>query len=514
VSDKNFKVKSGLNIPIASAKILTTDSSGNVSSSETLAISAGGTGQTTAANALNALLPLQTSNDNYYLQTNGVSSQWSKVYNQTIKNAGVSVSPRGTLNVVGATFTDDSVTDTTTITFTDTTGVSTSGGSTITSSSDSVKGLIIKAAASQTANLQEWQTSAGTVISYITSSGQFASSRAYLSEASVGPDYTTGTQGYLKVSTYSTTKPQITVRAIALQSANLTEWQDSSGNILAAIRNDGVLRVSQIISKENYSSYFSFASGSPIQVNPLTAGTVGLLIKGAASQTANLQEWQNSNGTLLASVNPSGAAAFASTVTAFGGFSTNNVSGFGGYTLGAGNAIVGISTALTNYVGIIVKGVASQTADLQQWQNSSGTVNARIDAYGTFQNGTAAGYGAWINVQPAQASDKGIIVRGATSQTADLQQWQNSSGTVLSKVDYNGIIYSPTAASGTNTTQVATTEFVQTAVSNLIDSAPGTLDTLNEIAAALNDDPNFSSTISTLTTALSSQDTYALMGVY
>lgn len=116
MSDKNFKVKSGLNIPIASANILTTDSSGNVSSSSTLAVSAGGTGQTTAANALNALLPLQTANDNYYLQTNGVSSQWSKVYNQVIKNAGTTVNPRGTINFVGASFADSSGTDTTTIT--------------------------------------------------------------------------------------------------------------------------------------------------------------------------------------------------------------------------------------------------------------------------------------------------------------------------------------------------------------------------------------------------------------
>jgi hypothetical protein len=116
VSDKNFKVKSGLNIPIASANILTTDASGNISSSATLAVSAGGTGQTTAANALNALLPLQTGNENYFLQTNAVSSQWSKVYNQTIKNAGTSVNPRGSVNFVGATFSDSSGTDTTTIT--------------------------------------------------------------------------------------------------------------------------------------------------------------------------------------------------------------------------------------------------------------------------------------------------------------------------------------------------------------------------------------------------------------
>jgi len=116
VADKNFKVKSGLNIPIASANILTTDSSGNVASSATLAISSGGTGQTTAANALNALLPLQTNNDNYYLQTNGVTSQWSKAYNQVIKNSGTTVNPRGTINFVGASFADSSGTDTTTIT--------------------------------------------------------------------------------------------------------------------------------------------------------------------------------------------------------------------------------------------------------------------------------------------------------------------------------------------------------------------------------------------------------------
>jgi hypothetical protein len=53
----------------------------------------------------------------------------------------------------------------------------------------------------------------------------------------------------------------------------------------------------------------------------------------------------------------------------------------------------------------------------------------------------------------------------------------------------------PTAAAGTNTTQVATTAFVSTAVANVVDSAPGALDTLNELAAALGDDANFSTTV-------------------
>jgi hypothetical protein len=55
----------------------------------------------------------------------------------------------------------------------------------------------------------------------------------------------------------------------------------------------------------------------------------------------------------------------------------------------------------------------------------------------------------------------------------------------------------PTASVGTNTTQVATTEYVSTAVANVVDSAPAALDTLNELAAALGDDANFSTTVTT-----------------
>lgn len=58
-----------------------------------------------------------------------------------------------------------------------------------------------------------------------------------------------------------------------------------------------------------------------------------------------------------------------------------------------------------------------------------------------------------------------------------------------------GIPVAPTAAAGTNTTQLATTAFVRTEVSNIVDAAPSTLDTLNELAAALGDDPNFATTV-------------------
>jgi hypothetical protein len=77
LSDKNFKVKSGLNIPITSAPILITDSNGNIASSSTLPITAGGTGQTSATNAINALLPVQNgSTVNYALKSDGVNVNW------------------------------------------------------------------------------------------------------------------------------------------------------------------------------------------------------------------------------------------------------------------------------------------------------------------------------------------------------------------------------------------------------------------------------------------------------
>ena len=121
MSDKNFKVKSGLNIPITSAAILNTDSSGNISYTSVLPITAGGTGQTSATNAINALLPVQNgSTVNYAIQSDGTNISWGKIYNQLIKDNGSSVTPRRNVNIVGATFTDDSGTDTTTITFTDT----------------------------------------------------------------------------------------------------------------------------------------------------------------------------------------------------------------------------------------------------------------------------------------------------------------------------------------------------------------------------------------------------------
>ena len=87
-----------------------------------------------------------------------------------------------------------------------------------------------------------------------------------------------------------------------------------------------------------------------------------------------------------------------------------------------------------------------------------------------------------------------------TSETWNYASGVSVSGTFasyapLASPTFTGTPAAPTAAAATNTTQIATTAFVRTEISNLVDSAPGALDTLNELAAAINDDASFSTTV-------------------
>ncbi|NCV19263.1 MAG: hypothetical protein EBW42_10960, partial [Rhodobacterales bacterium] len=104
-----------------------------------------------------------------------------------------------------------------------------------------------------------------------------------------------------------------------------------------------------------------------------------------------------------------------------------------------------------------------------------------------------------------------FLQKSGGNMTGDLQM--NHEGNTLADRGSHSIVFQGYAASPLNTTYtkelsmntdgkltfannaVATESYVDTAVSDLVDSAPGTLDTLNELAAALADDANFSTTV-------------------
>jgi hypothetical protein len=105
-----------------------------------------------------------------------------------------------------------------------------------------------------------------------------------------------------------------------------------------------------------------------------SAATVALVAKAAVSQTANLLELQNSSGTAITFFNSSGG------LTATEGVISTLYSGgkMTTGTLGYYNA----TTFTPAVIPIVARGTTSQTADLQQWQNSAGTVLVKVDKDG------------------------------------------------------------------------------------------------------------------------------------
>jgi hypothetical protein len=102
-----------------------------------------------------------------------------------------------------------------------------------------------------------------------------------------------------------------------------------------------------------------------------------------------------------------------------------------------------------------------------------------------------------LNLGSADNAGDGDPMRVAFTKVEDNFTDLYTTKAPLASPAFSGSPTAPTAAPGTNTTQVATMAAVQAAVAALINSAPGALDTLKELADAINDDANFTATIAT-----------------
>src|SRR6056300_1811940 len=96
----------------------------------------------------------------------------------------------------------------------------------------------------------------------------------------------------------------------------------------------------------------------------------------------------------------------------------------------------------------------------------------------------------------AKTTIPGGYIETGSIDTASLAETSITADKLPTTLDLTGkSVTVATASAGDNDTTVASTAFVSTAIANLADSAPSTLDTLNELAAALGDDANFSTTV-------------------
>lgn len=86
-------------------------------------------------------------------------------------------------------------------------------------------------------------------------------------------------------------------------------------------------------------------------------------------------------------------------------------------------------------------------------------------------------------------------MRGLMSSASSVALLTGLGAAPLASPAFTGTPTAPTAATSTNTTQIATTAFVQAVVAQLVGGSPALLDTLNELATALGNDPNFAITM-------------------
>jgi hypothetical protein len=260
------------------------------------------------------------------------------------------------------------------------------------------------------------------------------------------------------------------VKANATTPGNIQEWQSSTGTILARIASDGTILSNSNVSatffsassatgglavqgtyalRFNGASNANFGTASPtggvaqVQITNATTTAVGLIVKGAASQTANLQEWQNSAGTVQSRINSAGT------------FLVNG----GSYIQSDGRTFINSSSAA--FIPLTVRGTTSQTGNLQEWQDSSGTVLAKIgsggvlgisgisSAAGTATRADFSGSANNLSLVAISAGSQPLIVKGAASQTANLTEWQDSSGGILTSIASTGFI---TSSSGIDIT--------------------------------------------------------------
>ncbi|HGG4455226.1 TPA: phage tail protein [Salmonella enterica subsp. enterica serovar Virchow] len=98
-------------------------------------------------------------------------------------------------------------------------------------------------------------------------------------------------------------------------------------------------------------------------------------------------------------------------------------------------------------------------------------------------------------VQLSSATNSTSETLAATPKAVKAVMDETNKKAPLNSPALTGTPTTPTAAQGTNSTQIASTAFVMAAIAALVDSSPDALNTLNELAAALGNDPNFATTM-------------------
>ena len=278
------------------------------------------------------------------------------------------------------------------------------------------------------------------------------------------------------MNTLATTSNVNNMNTVAGISSNVTTVAGISANVTTAANNNANITTvagnnTNINTVAGNNSNISTVAG--VSGNVTTVAGIASNVTTAATNNANITTVAGS----IANVN--------TTAGAIG--NVNNV----GNNIASVNTVSGQIANVNRYADeyTIASSTPGSPSEGDLWYNSTGnTLN--------YYNGSS-----WVGISPGIAA----IVSDSSPQlgghlNANSKNITNGAAFTATTFngDLNGTINTATTAAtqstGDNTTKVATTAFVKAAIDALVDSAPGTLNTLNELAAALGDDSNYAAT--------------------
>jgi hypothetical protein len=308
----------------------------------------------------------------------------------------------------------------------------------VTSAAAATKGLIVKGASAQSANLQEWQNSAGTVLATVNSAGDFTNSSGYGASEKFGSLATV--LGNAATAIGSGASANFRSTAVG------TNANASTIDLAVAIGSNSSVTGSGAVAIGRGSS----ASGT-------CSIAIGMFATAATDRSIAIGFSSTANGGISIGGDGTGLG-----YTSFNA-STDNLATTGAIDVYAGDGVnndnysrqhsmlgTWATATYASRKGRVQLRVNDASTDREAIRYESDGANAL-----TSIGGSAIIANTTLAVQPAVSGNKGIVVKGASGQSANLQEWQNSAGTALAVVDASGNVgigtTSPTSKLDVNT---------------------------------------------------------------
>lgn len=242
--------------------------------------------------------------------------------------------------------------------------------------------------------------------------------------------------------------------------------------------NTASLKANAAAASANTASLQAQAAATSAQTATTKAGEASTSANNAAVSAKTASDKAAASATSAGQAASSAAAAAASAKTASDKATAAAASATAAAT-SAANAADGANTAN------VQAGLAHESAD--------SAASSATAAAGSAKTASTKASEASTSANEAAASAKAAADKYTALVNNDLPKKANLAG-----ADFTGKVTMPTAPAGTNNTQGATTAFVMAALASLVNGSPAALDTLQELAKAMGNDPNFATTITNL----------------